>query len=87
MSKLDVKYIHLHVPIAKKFRQSLAFSHQGRLFLLNALPFGLTSAPYVFTRAMAYPSKLLGQENHFIIGYLDDWVNRPNLFGFLAPCS
>ncbi|XP_064479183.1 uncharacterized protein LOC135392398 [Ornithodoros turicata] len=50
--RIDLKDAYLSVPIAKRDRPWLCFLHQGRCYQWNVLPFGLCSAPRVFTKLM-----------------------------------
>jgi hypothetical protein len=54
----------------------LRFSHEGKVYQFQALPFGLASAPLIFTtvvKAFVAPFHALGLKLHF---YLDDWLLR-----------
>ena len=42
--------------------------------MFNALPFGLTTAPYIFTRVMSYPISVLRKKGVFVLAYLDDLI-------------
>ena len=53
MVSLDLKDAYFQVPIHPRSRHFLRFVWQGRPWQFRALCFGLTSAPYVFTRVMA----------------------------------
>ena len=59
MAKLDIQDAYVHIPIQERFRKFLAFQWQGELFMYNALPFGLCTAPYVFTKMMEFPITIL----------------------------
>jgi hypothetical protein len=55
---------------------SFRFSHEGKVYLFQALPFGLVSAPLIFiavVKAFVAPFHALGLMLHF---YLDDWLLR-----------
>jgi hypothetical protein len=54
----------------------LRFSREGKVYQFQALPFGLASAPLIFTtvvKAFVAPFHALGLKLHF---YLDDWLLR-----------
>ena len=74
MCALDIKDAYLHVPIHPRMQKYLAFSWGGKLFFFQALPFGLTSAPYVFSRLMKYPLTILRKKGVNTLAYLDDWI-------------
>ena len=46
---VDMKDAYFHVPIHSSFQRYLKFCFVGRTFQFQALPFGLTSVPLVFT--------------------------------------
>ena len=80
---IDLKDAYFHVPIHKKSRHLLRFAIAEndvlRVFEFRALPFGLTSAPRVFTKVILP----LGHHAHMhavgLLQYLDDWLLRsPN---------
>lgn len=73
-----IKDVYLHVPIhpARQSVLSFAIGDQGWIghFQFVALPFGLASAPRVFTKIMAEPMGALRQEGVGIVPYLDDFL-------------
>ena len=76
---LDLKDAYFHIPIHPSYRQYLRFCHEAVVWQFRALPFGLTTAPQVFTAVtapvVAY-THLNGLSLHV---YLDDWPNsKPN---------
>lgn len=78
MVTLDLKDAYLHIPVCQAHRKYLrvAVSLRGTVkhFQFAALPFGITTAPYIFTKvviAVVAPLRLRGLE---IIPYLDDWL-------------
>jgi len=73
-TSLDLKDAYFHVPIAKKSRKYLRFSSPGGNFQFKALPFGLTTAPAVFTRVIKVVGKLAHIEGIVLFQYLDDWL-------------
>jgi len=71
---VDVKDAYLHVPIQQSFQKFLLFALLGKVYKFLVLPFGIATAPYVFTRivgAMADVIHLKGVRFHH---YLDDWL-------------
>ena len=74
MAALDIQDAYLHVPIASNKKKFLAFTHGSDLYFFRALPFGLSTAPYVFTRLLSYPMEVLRKSGVTILPYLDDLV-------------
>ena len=72
-----LKDAYFHIPIHSSYRRYLRFCHQGVVWQFRALPFGLNTAPPVFTMVtapvVAY-SHLNGLSLHV---YLDDWLLNP----------
>ncbi len=50
MAKVDLKDAYFMIPIAQEDRSFLCFSWGGVNYQFNCLPFGLSSAPWVFTK-------------------------------------
>ncbi|XP_065177287.1 uncharacterized protein LOC135807202 [Sycon ciliatum] len=70
--KLDLKDAYFVVPIHHDFRRLLRFRWSGQLFQFQCLPFGLSSAPRVFTKLMKVPMAILRSQGVRLIIYLDD---------------
>ncbi|KAE8636869.1 hypothetical protein XENTR_v10003178 [Xenopus tropicalis] len=66
---LDIKDAYLHVPIFPPHWKFLRFAFKNRHFQFTSLPFGLTSAPRIFTKIMAAALRSQGVS---ITPYLDD---------------
>ena len=72
-TSLDLKDAFSHLPIASSHRKYLRFLVDGKHYQFCALPFGLATSPYVFTRVMkpvAAYARSLGLQLYL---YLDDW--------------
>ncbi|MEL6802184.1 MAG: reverse transcriptase domain-containing protein [Bacteroidota bacterium] len=74
LSSLDLKDAYLHVPIRQNLHKFLALSCWGKLFFFRALPFGLATAPWLFTMLMESVLNSLRKEGLNILGYIDDLV-------------
>ena len=61
LKKIDLKDTYFSVPISQKHRKFLCFQFKENLYQFNCLPFGLASAPRVFTKTLK-PIAALGQE-------------------------
>lgn len=76
MATVDLQEAYFLVSVNKKSRKYLRFHFKNTLYEFTCLPFGLASAPYVFTKLMKPVVSLL-RENHLSVIYLDDML----LFG------
>ena len=74
LMSLDLKDAYLHVPIRQNLHKFLALSCWGKLFFFRALPFGLATAPWLFTMLMDAALNSLRKEGLNILGYIDDLV-------------
>eukprot|EP00079_Xenopus_tropicalis_P032144 XP_017945915.1 PREDICTED: uncharacterized protein LOC101734340 [Xenopus tropicalis] len=72
LTSLDMKDAYLHVPIFPPHQAYLRFAFQGQHFQFTALPFGLSSAPRIFTKIMATMAAHLRVQGVCITPYLDD---------------
>ena len=73
---LDLQDAYLHIPIHPLSQPYLRFFFEGHILQFRALPFGLASAPLVFTqvvKAFVAPLHIRGLKLHH---YLDDWLLR-----------
>ena len=49
VSSIDLSDTYLHIPIHPKSRKYLRFCYKSQVFQFTSLPFGLATAPQVFT--------------------------------------
>ena len=73
---LDLTDAYLHVPIHRQSRKYLRFCLKGQTYQFKALPFGLATSPYVFTRVMVAIATYLRKRAIVLFPYLDDWLVR-----------
>ena len=52
LAKIDLKDAFFSIPINPNHKKFLRFMFQGNTYQLNCLPFGLSSAPWVFTKTL-----------------------------------
>uniref|UniRef100_A0A1Y1M5T5 Reverse transcriptase domain-containing protein n=1 Tax=Photinus pyralis TaxID=7054 RepID=A0A1Y1M5T5_PHOPY len=77
MATLDLKDAYHLIPIFKQHKKYLRFYFNSQLYEYNCLPFGLNSAPLVFTKIMKPILAYLRSRNHTCVLFLDDFL----LFG------
>jgi len=73
-TSIDLKDAYLHVPIHKAHHKWLRFMIQGQAYAFRCLPFGLSTAPRVFTRIVKSIGAALRRKGVIIFLYLDDWL-------------
>ena len=74
MVKLDLKDAYLQVPIHPNHQHLLTFQWEGKSYMFKCLPFGLSSAPRVFTKLLKPVVGFLRQIGCRLIIYLDDML-------------
>lgn len=72
MAAIDLQDGYLLVPIDKKSRKFLRFSYKNELYEFNVLPFGLSIAPYIFTKLLKPVIEKLRTHGILLVVYLDD---------------
>ena len=58
--------------LKKSYRKYLKFIYNKKCYMFTALPFGISTGPFVFTKIMREVLKHLRQNNILCVGYLDD---------------
>ena len=71
---IDLSDAYFHLLIHPASRKYLRFTDGLTVFQFRAVPFGLSSAPRVFTRVMAALAAFFRIQGIRIIQYLDDWL-------------
>lgn len=72
MGKLDLQDAYYTIPIQDKYKKYLRFTFENNLYEFNCLPFGLNTAPYVFTKIMKPIISQLRNLGFISVVYLDD---------------
>lgn len=72
MATIDLKDAYFLVNIHQNSRKYLRFYWSGQLYQFNVLPFGLNTAPFVFTKILKPVAKLLRSMGYLSTFYLDD---------------
>ena len=73
---LDLTDAYLHVLIHPMSRKYLRFTLNNKIFQFRALPFGLSTSPFVFTQLMTAIASHLHTKAISLFPYLDDWLSR-----------
>ena len=70
---------YFHVPIHPSSRKYLRFAFENKVYQFRVLPFGLNTAPQVFTHLGHTVTAYLHRQGVSVIPYLDDWlVHHPD---------
>lgn len=80
MATLDLKDAYFLIKIGNHSKKYLRFIFQGDLYEFNVLPFGLNTAPFIFTKIMKPVIKLLRSAGLLSSLYLDDYFLIGNSF-------
>ncbi|KAM9997129.1 hypothetical protein ACTFIZ_007913 [Dictyostelium cf. discoideum] len=72
MVKLDIKKAYLHVLVDPQYRDLFRFVWQGAHHRWKTMPFGLSTAPRIFTMLLRPVLRILRDINVSVIAYLDD---------------
>lgn len=74
MATLDIRDAYFLIPIHKGSRKFLRFMWEEEIFEFQCLPFGLCSAPWLFTKIMKPVASYLRSRGWMSVVYLDDWL-------------
>ncbi|XP_071575169.1 uncharacterized protein [Temnothorax nylanderi] len=74
MATLDLEDAYLLVPIHPDDRKFLCFQWRGVVYAFAALPFGLSTAPYIFTKILRPVTTYLRRRGFSSVLYLDDFL-------------
>jgi hypothetical protein len=74
-TSIDLKDAYLHLAVAEQHQIYLRFSYNGISYQFRAMPFGLTSAPRIFTEVVKEVAAYLRRTKNIVMYvYLDDWL-------------
>ena len=73
-TSLDVTYPFLLVSVNASFQKNFCFVLDGTVYIFLKLPFGLTSAPWAFSRLMRPIKKTLMSRKVHVSAFLDDFM-------------
>lgn len=71
---IDLKDAYLHIPMAPQTKRFMRIVHRGQVWQFRALPFGLSTSPWIFTQVMGEVKEMAASRGIFIHQYLDDWL-------------
>ena len=74
LASIDLTDAYYLIPVREEDRKFLRFYFEGVLYEFNCLPFGLSSAPYVFTKILKPLFAKLRAEGFKSVVYLDDFL-------------
>lgn len=74
LATIDLKDAYYMLPIYRPHRKYLRFLFNGRLYQFTCLPFGLSSAPFTFTKLLKPVNEYLRSRNVTSVNYLDDFL-------------
>jgi hypothetical protein len=74
MAKIDMKDAYFAVPISEPDKKYLRFRWKGQMYQFNCLPFGLSCAPWVFTKITKAVAAVLREMGVRIIMYIDNML-------------
>ena len=72
LASLDLKDAYLHVPIRPSHQKYLRAKFQGKVYQFRCLPFGISTAPRVFTKVVAPLIAILRSLGIEVFVFLDD---------------
>ena len=76
VTSIDLKDAYFHVPVALKFRKYMRFMIDDKVYEFLSMPFGLSTAPKIFTTIVVEFKKVAMTRGFNLNQYLDDWINR-----------
>ena len=76
MYSIDVKDPYFHIPIHSKSRRFLRVSFKGESYQFRALPFCLSSAPWLFTMVARKFALLIHTQNTALHQFLHGWLDQ-----------
>ena len=71
---LDLTDAYYHIMISPASRKYLRFVANGEVLQFRALPFGIKSAPRVFTKLMGVIGGFIRMQGPNLLQYFDDWL-------------
>ena len=70
----DISSAYHHIEMAESAQPFLGFEWNGVFYCFNVLPFGLSSAPWLFTTIMSHSIRFIRYTGGDVISFLDDCI-------------
>lgn len=86
MASIDLKDAYFLVGIHETSKKYLRFKFELQTFEFQCLPFGISSAPYIFTKLLKPVVTFLRNKGLFIVNYLDDFLCLGNTYDDCLSC-
>jgi len=80
MGKIDLKDAYHLIPMHPDFYFYLCFSWRNKYYHYSCVPFGLASAPRLFTKILRPVLSYLRKQNFESVGFLDDFLLKSDSF-------
>ncbi|XP_066600758.1 uncharacterized protein [Prorops nasuta] len=80
IASIDLKDAYFLIALSKESRKYVRFRFRDSLFEFTCLPFGLSSAPYIFTKLLKVPIRVLRGRGFKNVIYLDDCMSIEHTF-------
>ena len=74
LTKIDLKDAYFSVPVANEHRKYLRFVFNNTIYQFCVLPFGLSYAPYLFTKLIKPILTHFRSQGISCVAYIDDWI-------------
>lgn len=72
MFKFDLSSGYHHIDLHPSMFKYFGFSWSGKSYVFTSLPFGLSSAPFIFTKILRNLVRFWRERGIYIVLYLDD---------------
>ena len=72
MASIDLKEAYYAIPVSEADQKFLVFQWEKKFFKFTCMPFGLSSAPWIFTKTLRPIFAEFHKKGHMGFGYIDD---------------